>query len=588
MRETVSSETFDEYGDVVHVPGLHTRSLVNVICAHFSAPSSGSVGPLHYTPYRHYWQHSDGTTERIYDELYTGDVWLEEHERIQNMPPIAGCNLERAVVAMMFGSDATHIGQFGQSYLWPIYLYFGNNSKWDRRRPSSRVSEHVAYIPKMSDEVKSQIQMFQTGRLQPALLAHCKREIFQSCWRILLDDAFVDAYQHGIRLRCSDGIERRLYPRIFTYSADYPEKVLIATIKDFSTHPYHRCLVTKAEISHLGLPSDNNIRRNPRQDDDKRRNAVLAARRVIYFDGNVVNSKRVEEILSSTSGVPTINAFSNRLQSFPGFNLYRMLTPDLMHEVELGVWKSLFAHLVRMLHTRGPHAITTFDSRSFREIATYPPDTIRKFQHNVSEVKKFAARDYEDVLQCCGPCFEGLFPEEDDRIIQELIFTMAHWHALAKLRMHTTTTIKMLRIQTATLARRLRRFEANVASHYATVETDREQELRKRREIRRAQETGAATQPSGSAKRVVKLNLSTYKLHGLGDYPEAVEQFGASDSYSSEISTDVANRMLEEPAKLTLFRVSLNWTNGKAISVSVPGCLRNLRIKNVHQKEATL
>jgi hypothetical protein len=43
-------------------------------------------------------------------------------------------------------------------------------------------------------------------------------------WRSLLDDEFVHAYEHGIVLRCADGVQRRVYPRIFTYSADYPEK----------------------------------------------------------------------------------------------------------------------------------------------------------------------------------------------------------------------------------------------------------------------------------------------------------------------------------------------------------------------------
>lgn len=46
----------------------------------------------------------------------------------------------------------------------------------------------------------------------------------QACWAILLDDDFLDAYMHGMVLECPDGITRRLYPRIFTYSADYPEK----------------------------------------------------------------------------------------------------------------------------------------------------------------------------------------------------------------------------------------------------------------------------------------------------------------------------------------------------------------------------
>jgi hypothetical protein len=43
-------------------------------------------------------------------------------------------------------------------------------------------------------------------------------------WRLLLDDDFLEAYEHGIVIECQDGIFRRFYPRIFTYSADYPEK----------------------------------------------------------------------------------------------------------------------------------------------------------------------------------------------------------------------------------------------------------------------------------------------------------------------------------------------------------------------------
>jgi hypothetical protein len=33
------------------------------------------------------------------------------------------------------------------------------------------------------------------------------------------------------------------------------------------------------------------------------------------------------------------------------FDLSRMLVVDCMHEVELGVWKALFAHLIRILYS---------------------------------------------------------------------------------------------------------------------------------------------------------------------------------------------------------------------------------------------
>ena len=58
----------------------------------------------------------------------------------------------------------------------------------------------------------------------PALMSHCARELFHAQWRILLDDDFLEAWEHGIAILCIDGVKRRVYPRIFSYSADYPEK----------------------------------------------------------------------------------------------------------------------------------------------------------------------------------------------------------------------------------------------------------------------------------------------------------------------------------------------------------------------------
>jgi hypothetical protein len=47
------------------------------------------------------------------------------------------------------------------------------------------------------------------------------------------------------------------------------------------------------------------------------------------------------------------NAFSSKLAPF-GFNMFGMLTVDLMHEVELGVWKAVFIHLLHILDCQNP------------------------------------------------------------------------------------------------------------------------------------------------------------------------------------------------------------------------------------------
>lgn len=65
---------------------------------------------------------------------------------------------------------------------------------------------------------------FGKGKSTSAFTTHCHRELFHAQWEILLDEEFLEAYKHGIVILCPDGVERRFYPRFFSYSADYPEK----------------------------------------------------------------------------------------------------------------------------------------------------------------------------------------------------------------------------------------------------------------------------------------------------------------------------------------------------------------------------
>lgn len=57
------------------------------------------------------------------------------------------------------------------------------------------------------------------------------------------------------------------------------------------------------------------------------------------------------------------NTFSERLSGH-GFNLYRMLAVDVMHEVEIGTWKAVFIQLLRLMEVLDKGAINKLDSRS--------------------------------------------------------------------------------------------------------------------------------------------------------------------------------------------------------------------------------
>jgi hypothetical protein len=51
-----------------------------------------------------------------------------------------------------------------------------------------------------------------------------KRQLMHAIWELMLDAEFIAAYVNGIVIRFADGVERLVFPRLFTYSADYPEK----------------------------------------------------------------------------------------------------------------------------------------------------------------------------------------------------------------------------------------------------------------------------------------------------------------------------------------------------------------------------
>lgn len=145
-------------------------------------------------------------------------------------------------------------------------------------------------------------------------------------------------------------------------------------------------------------------------------------------------------------------------------------------------------------------------------------------------------------VKCCIPCFEGLFPEHDNEI-QELLYLACYWHSLAKLQMHTDTSLKVLDNVTVILTNRLRHFTDFICPAYATVETDGEYNARYRAAQRKAAQATRKTASATSAelpavniggKRSKSFNLHTYKFHSLPDYVPIIRLVGTTDSYSTQ------------------------------------------------------
>ena len=134
---------------------------------------------------------------------------------------------------------------------------------------------------------------------------------------------------------------------------------------------------------------------------------------------------------------------------------------------------------------------------------------------------------------------EDILPNpEHNKILLDLAFDLATWHAYAKLRLHTTHTIESLRTQTKELGRQLRCYANKLCPEYTTKPLPGEAAAAYRRQAKKAKKaTPTSQQPKVPDVNVHKgsgFNLKTYKIHALGDYADHIEQFGPTDCFSTQ------------------------------------------------------
>ena len=185
-------------------------------------------------------------------------------------------------------------------------------------------------------------------------------------------------------------------------------------------------------------------------------------------------------------------------------------------------------------------------------------------------MKRFATHDFEDLLQvgvlhsfylcqlnrrfcCCSlwqcaiPVFDGLFEGEDNSDILQLLFAFAHWHGLAKLRMHTDPTLVLFDQATTLVGAKFRRFVNHTSGKFNTRELQREVNARARRSAKKSTTSSAlppafsaptatsSTEPDVITARQTKMfNLDTYKYHSLSNYVEHIRKYGTTDLYSTK------------------------------------------------------
>jgi hypothetical protein len=129
------------------IDGVYTQDLVDLLIARYS-----TCRHFHYTPFKHLWQPSIAEPpQRLRSNIFSSNAMLDADLDIQCIIlPFGEEELERIVAPIVFASDSTHLAQFGDASLWPVYQFYGAEDQHIRSMPTIGSCDHIAYVPSVS------------------------------------------------------------------------------------------------------------------------------------------------------------------------------------------------------------------------------------------------------------------------------------------------------------------------------------------------------------------------------------------------------------------------------------------------------
>jgi hypothetical protein len=88
----IPTKSIDDPSRPFNIPGFHYRPLIGVI---HSAFANAQANTFHLLPFKCLWKDPlDGHEERIFDELYASNFWLEAQNDLQRQLREPGFSLE--------------------------------------------------------------------------------------------------------------------------------------------------------------------------------------------------------------------------------------------------------------------------------------------------------------------------------------------------------------------------------------------------------------------------------------------------------------------------------------------------------------
>ncbi|KAJ6495119.1 hypothetical protein C8R45DRAFT_927065 [Mycena sanguinolenta] len=308
------------------------------------------------------------------------------------------------IVPIIISSDKTQLTVFGNKTAYPVYMTLGNIPKEIRRKPSRRGYILLAYLP------TSRMKHITNKAARRRILAN----VFHACMSFILEPLRT-AGVSGIRLTSGDGVIRRGHPIFATFVGDYPQQVLVAAVK---TGECPTCEVPRNE---LGDGDSNYPLRN--------------LGRVLDALDQLDNGSTAYARACKDAGIkPVYHPF---WEGLPYTNIFRSISPDILHQLYQGVVKHLIAWLKDCCEE------AEIDARCRR----LPPNhNIRLFMKGISNLSRVTGKEHDQISRfLLGIIIDIRLPENLSPVrLIAAVRGILDFVYLAQHPMHTDETLSLL------------------------------------------------------------------------------------------------------------------------------------------------
>ncbi|KAH9015557.1 hypothetical protein EDB84DRAFT_1633781 [Lactarius hengduanensis] len=261
------------------------------------------------------------------------------------------------IVPVLVSTDKTQLTLFRNKSAYPVYMTIGNIPKEVRRKTSLHSYVLLGYLP--TTKLEQVVNQAKRKRLTANLYHACMRRILEP---------LVSAGKNGVFMSTAGGLVHRNHPILASFIGDYPEQVL-ATCSIYGDCPV--CGTSKDDLGDF-KPDDVPP---PRELD-----GFLAALGSFWAD-----SAGFLQTCSEIRMKPVPQPFWLGL---PHLNIYRLITPDVLHQLYQGVVKYLKSWVIEAC---GPAEI---DARCRR----LPPNhNVRLFMKGISSLSRVTGHEHDQI-----------------------------------------------------------------------------------------------------------------------------------------------------------------------------------------------